>query len=145
MLRHVDLDRYFQSSVGRNNPICALLKPYLYKIREHIHSMHLDKFACPRCTRRFDSESGLQSHHEEMMAFGGLLCPVFSQDISLSIHEELSKMRRGYHMWGYHRRRTAEEEWQIIYQLLFPNDGRTLSPCKLVSKRHSSPEIYSKS
>lgn len=65
--------------------------------------------------------------------------PRLPKDITPATLAALSNMRK------FPRRGTAEEEWQDIYQVLFPDDDRTVSPCELVPKRHSSPDIYSKS
>ena len=110
----------------------------LIRIRKHIFGKHTDQFLCSGCNRRFDSQHDLQSHFKEIKLCGLDPQPRLPKDIASATLLALRKTRES------HKPQTTEEEWQDIYKLLFPDDARTVSPRKLVSKKHSSLEIYSK-
>ncbi|KFX91755.1 hypothetical protein V490_05743 [Pseudogymnoascus sp. VKM F-3557] len=105
-----------------NYQYCAKLWPSIHRLKKHIFGQHTDQFLCRACNRRFDSQDDIQSHNKEMKLCGLDPQPRLPKDITPATLLALRKTQ------GPQKPKTPEEEWQDIYQLLFPGDDSKNPP-----------------
>lgn len=117
-------------TLSKNRPPCYLLfVSHAYNTRMHIYRQHAVQIFCTRCEPKFDPSYDIRNPI--------VVCEPLPLQFDLNQVEE----RNFWSLWRWHVSRTEEERWQFMYRLLFPTDGRTVSPCELFFKTRS-PRWY---
>ncbi|KAG7288348.1 hypothetical protein NEMBOFW57_007879, partial [Staphylotrichum longicolle] len=94
----------------------------LSRIRDVKHNLnrgHCPEFYCGRCSRIFPDE---RSHQEHVADPAGLFCPPSAQLDGLT-HEQRRQLSR-----KSNPKSTVEEQWFVLWEIVFPNRPRPVSP-----------------
>ncbi|KAK4652835.1 hypothetical protein QC762_512940 [Podospora pseudocomata] len=115
----------------QEHEVCAVRSwGTISRLKEHLYRRHY-KIHCQRCKQMFGDFKELQGH--EMSPQGCELVPGPPPcDISTLQEKQLKSRKHNA------RRKTDEEKWVEIYQLLFPNEEIPSSPCECI---HQDPTL----
>ncbi len=91
--------------------------------RQHLKRIHSEPIHCPRCFETFENEE-LRTHLRE----GG--CSVVEERQWEGVVTEQQRKQLEGRVSSH---KTKEENWYIIYEVLFPGAPRPRSPCKLIA------------
>lgn len=111
---------------SKNRAMLVTFISHAYNTRKHIYRQHAVQIFCTRCEPKFDHCYDIQNP-----------IVVVCEPLPLQFDLDQVEERDFWSLWRWHISRTEEERWQFMYRLLFPTDGRTLSPCELLFKTRS--------
>jgi hypothetical protein len=97
----------------------------LAKLKDHIILMHTKPLRCSRCWQEMESEDTYAEHLQREN-----ICMIDAEPQDDRIRRQLLN-RLDFKKAPYANARNIEDKWNILFLVLFPNDSKIPSPCRL--------------